>query len=239
MMQAVVRERHRHVRADLRRRGGRQDRDRADHDRRGTARVVHRVRPGGRTRRSPSRSSSSTAATWATRPPAAGSPRRSPARSSRRRWERVMKPVADIALGARYRLASRIAVGGMGEVWVAHDLSLARDVAVKVLREEFAGDAGFLERFRAEARNAAQLSHQNIAQLLRLRRAGRLGVPRHGARARRADVGPAGPRADPARSAGCCRSSPRRPARCTPRTPRASCTATSSRATSCCPAPAA
>jgi serine/threonine-protein kinase len=76
-----------------------------------------------------------------------------------------VKPAADIALGARYRLVSRIATGGMGEVWVAHDLSLARDVAVKVLREEFAGDAGFLERFRAEARNAAQLSHQNIAQL--------------------------------------------------------------------------
>jgi serine/threonine-protein kinase len=76
-----------------------------------------------------------------------------------------MKPDVDVALGARYRLSSRIAVGGMGEVWVAHDLSLARDVAVKVLREEFAGDAGFLDRFRAEARNAAQLSHQNIAQL--------------------------------------------------------------------------
>lgn len=76
-----------------------------------------------------------------------------------------MKPAVDVALGRRYRLTSRIAVGGMGEVWVGHDLSLARDVAVKVLREEFAGDAGFLERFRTEARNAAQLSHQNIAQL--------------------------------------------------------------------------
>ena len=76
-----------------------------------------------------------------------------------------MKPVADIALGGRYRLVSRIAVGGMGEVWVGHDQALARNVAVKVLREEFAGDAGFLERFRAEARNSAQLSHANIAQL--------------------------------------------------------------------------
>ncbi len=76
-----------------------------------------------------------------------------------------MKPAINIALGSRYRLVSRIAVGGMGEVWIAHDLSLARDVAVKVLLEEFAGDAGFLERFRIEARNSAQLSHQNIAQL--------------------------------------------------------------------------
>ena len=68
-----------------------------------------------------------------------------------------------MALGGRYRLVRQIAVGGMGEVWVAHDLSLRRDVAVKVLREEFAGDPGFLERFRTEARNAASLSHPNIA----------------------------------------------------------------------------
>ncbi|MCU1431601.1 MAG: serine/threonine protein kinase, partial [Actinotalea sp.] len=76
-----------------------------------------------------------------------------------------MRPDTDVALGGRYRLVSRIAVGGMGEVWVGHDEALARNVAVKVLREEFAGDAGFLERFRAEARNSAQLSHPNIAQL--------------------------------------------------------------------------
>lgn len=76
-----------------------------------------------------------------------------------------MRPQTAVALGGRYRLVSRIAVGGMGEVWVGHDEALARDVAVKVLREEFAGDAGFLERFRTEARNSAQLSHPNIAQL--------------------------------------------------------------------------
>ena len=68
-------------------------------------------------------------------------------------------------LGDRYRLVRQIAVGGMGEVWVAHDESLARDVAIKVLREEYAGDPGFLSRFRTEARNSASLSHQNIAQL--------------------------------------------------------------------------
>lgn len=76
-----------------------------------------------------------------------------------------MKPAEGVALGDRYRLGTRIAVGGMGEVWVAHDTALSRDVAVKVLREEFAGDAGFLERFRTEARNSAQLSHPNIAAL--------------------------------------------------------------------------
>ncbi|EYR65057.1 serine/threonine protein kinase [Actinotalea ferrariae CF5-4] len=76
-----------------------------------------------------------------------------------------MKPTEGVALGDRYRLGTRIAVGGMGEVWAAHDTALGRDVAVKVLREEFAGDAGFLERFRTEARNSAQLSHPNIAAL--------------------------------------------------------------------------
>ncbi len=76
-----------------------------------------------------------------------------------------MRPTQGVALGGRYRLDRRIAVGGMGEVWVGHDLSLGRDVAVKVLREEFAGDAGFLARFRTEARNAASLSHPNIAAL--------------------------------------------------------------------------
>jgi len=74
-------------------------------------------------------------------------------------------PVEGLALHGRYRLVSRIAVGGMGEVWLAHDEALARNVAIKVLRSEFAGDAGFLERFRTEARNSARLSHPNIAAL--------------------------------------------------------------------------
>ncbi len=74
-----------------------------------------------------------------------------------------MKPQADLVLGNRYRLVELIAVGGMGEVWVAIDEHLGRRVAAKVLRPEFAGDAAFLERLRAEARNSAGLSHQNIA----------------------------------------------------------------------------
>lgn len=76
-----------------------------------------------------------------------------------------MKPVTGLTLGGRYRLERQIAVGGMGEVWVAHDTSLARDVAVKVLKEEYAGNEDFLDRLRTEARNSAGLSHTNIAQL--------------------------------------------------------------------------
>ncbi len=71
-----------------------------------------------------------------------------------------------LALGDRYRLERRIAVGGMGEVWQAYDESLTLPVAVKVLRDEYAGDTGFLARFRTEARNSAALSHPNIATLL-------------------------------------------------------------------------
>jgi serine/threonine-protein kinase len=70
-----------------------------------------------------------------------------------------------LALGGRYRLVERLAVGGMGEVWCAEDLVLGRSVAVKVLREEHAGDPTFRRRFREEAQHAAMLVHPNIAQV--------------------------------------------------------------------------
>ncbi|MFJ4108322.1 serine/threonine-protein kinase [Oerskovia enterophila] len=76
-----------------------------------------------------------------------------------------MRPVEGLWLGDRYRLVRRIAIGGMGEVWVAHDKALGREIAVKVLREEYAGNEDFLERLRTEARNSAALSHPNIAQM--------------------------------------------------------------------------
>ena len=76
-----------------------------------------------------------------------------------------MKPVRGLHLGNRYRLVRRIAVGGMGEVWVAADDALGREVAVKVLRSEYAGNEDFLNRLRTEARNSAALSHPNIAQM--------------------------------------------------------------------------
>jgi eukaryotic-like serine/threonine-protein kinase len=76
-----------------------------------------------------------------------------------------VRPVEGLALGDRYRLLRRIAIGGMGEVWVANDHALGREVAVKLLREEYAGNEDFLERLRTEARNSAALSHPNIAQM--------------------------------------------------------------------------
>jgi hypothetical protein len=74
-----------------------------------------------------------------------------------------MKPETDVLLGERYLLTTRIAGGGMGEVWGATDQVLGRSVAVKILRREYADDPTFLERFRNEARNAAGLSHSGIA----------------------------------------------------------------------------
>jgi hypothetical protein len=68
-------------------------------------------------------------------------------------------------LGDRYQLEERIAVGGMGEVWRAHDNVLGRSVAVKLLKSEYMSDPAFLERFRAEARHTAGLSHPGIASV--------------------------------------------------------------------------
>ena len=66
-------------------------------------------------------------------------------------------------LGGRYELRGLIAAGGMGQVWRGVDVLLGRPVAVKVLRSEFTGDPTFVARFRAEAQNAAALSHPRIA----------------------------------------------------------------------------
>ncbi|EQD36607.1 serine/threonine protein kinase, partial [mine drainage metagenome] len=54
-------------------------------------------------------------------------------------------------LGGRYQLDDRIGGGGMAWVWRAEDTLLHRAVAIKVLREEFAGDEAFVRRFRQEA----------------------------------------------------------------------------------------
>ncbi|WP_164740362.1 serine/threonine-protein kinase [Brachybacterium saurashtrense] len=76
-----------------------------------------------------------------------------------------MRTEAGLVLEGRYELTSLIATGGMGQVWKGRDQELDREVAIKVLREEYAGDEGFLKRFRAEARHTAALSHEGIAAL--------------------------------------------------------------------------
>ena len=76
-----------------------------------------------------------------------------------------MRPTAGLTFGGRYELSSRIAIGGMGEVWQATDLVIGRTVAIKILKDEYLGDPGFLERFRAEARHAALVNHEGIANV--------------------------------------------------------------------------
>lgn len=68
-------------------------------------------------------------------------------------------------LGGRYRLDERIATGGMGDVWRATDEVLTREVAVKVLLPSLLNEPGFVERFRAEARVVATLTHPNIVRV--------------------------------------------------------------------------
>ncbi|GHB56392.1 serine/threonine-protein kinase [Flexivirga endophytica] len=75
-----------------------------------------------------------------------------------------MSAVGDL-MGGRYRLTSRIAAGGMGEVWQARDEILGRTVAIKLLKEGLTDEEGFTERFRNEARLSAALAHGNIAQV--------------------------------------------------------------------------
>ena len=76
-----------------------------------------------------------------------------------------MRPTQGATFGGRYELDSRIAVGGMGEVWEATDHVIGRTVAIKILKDEYMGDPGFLERFRAEARHAALVNHEGIASV--------------------------------------------------------------------------
>ena len=76
-----------------------------------------------------------------------------------------MRPTQGVSFGGRYELQSRIAIGGMGEVWEATDHVIGRTVAIKILKDEYMGDPGFLERFRAEARHAALVNHEGIASV--------------------------------------------------------------------------
>ncbi len=68
-------------------------------------------------------------------------------------------------LGDRYTLVEALGGGGMAKVYLARDGALDRNVALKVLREQYADDEEFVERFRREAMSAAALNHPSIVQI--------------------------------------------------------------------------
>ena len=76
-----------------------------------------------------------------------------------------MRLLAEQVVDGRYTLIERIGSGGMADVWKAHDGDLGRDVAIKVLHENFARDTQFVERFRREASAAAGLQHPNVVSV--------------------------------------------------------------------------
>jgi serine/threonine-protein kinase len=75
-------------------------------------------------------------------------------------------PPPDLLLGqtikGRYRVLRKLGQGGMGSVYLAEQVSVARKVALKVLHGDFAADEDFVKRFRLEARLAASLNHRNV-----------------------------------------------------------------------------
>src|SRR5699024_3077984 len=155
--------RHRHRRGDRRRRGGRQDRHRAMGGGPHGPLLVRGVRTaggpedrgGGRGRGGRIR----LAHRGADRPGRDGG------------GDPAMRTEPGLVIEGRYELTSLIATGGMGQVWKGRDQELDREVAVKVLREAYAGGEGVLKRLRAAARHSAAaphtaaLSHHGIAAL--------------------------------------------------------------------------
>ena len=77
-----------------------------------------------------------------------------------------MSTLVGMCLNGRYRLDAQIGSGGMSTVYRAFDMTLERQVAVKLMHREIASDSDQLERFRREARAVAQLSHPHIVGVI-------------------------------------------------------------------------
>src|SRR5438034_5590535 len=74
-------------------------------------------------------------------------------------------PLRPNTLLGRYELRSLLGAGGMGEVYRAHDPTLGRDVAIKILPESWLADPDRLARFDREARILASLNHPHIGAI--------------------------------------------------------------------------
>src|SRR5271168_3718260 len=64
-----------------------------------------------------------------------------------------------------FRILRRLGQGGMGQVYLAEQLSLKRKVALKILRADLAANVASLQRFKAEAEAVAKVTHANIVQV--------------------------------------------------------------------------
>ena len=81
------------------------------------------------------------------------------------------QPAPGVRIGS-YEISAHIGSGGMGEVWRAHDTRLHREVALKILPDNFASDRERVLRFEREAQVLASLNHPNIGQIHHLVEAG-------------------------------------------------------------------
>lgn len=106
-------------------------------------------------------------------PPRAGETEMStplePAATATGQATNAQKAVASLKVGmkisGRYLLLSRLAIGGMGEVWQTLDEKTGERLALKILRPELAGKKLFLSRLQIEAYNASRVHHPNLAEV--------------------------------------------------------------------------
>jgi len=71
----------------------------------------------------------------------------------------------DLVLNNRYRVIKKLATGGMAYVYLGHDMTLDRTIAIKILKQGLSRDKDFREQFHQEAKAAASLSHPNIVTI--------------------------------------------------------------------------
>jgi beta-lactam-binding protein with PASTA domain/predicted Ser/Thr protein kinase len=74
----------------------------------------------------------------------------------------MAEPQQGTVVDERYRLDHKIGTGGMADVWLAEDMELDRQVAIKILHDKYAQDSEFVQRFQREAQAAAGLQHPNV-----------------------------------------------------------------------------
>jgi len=71
----------------------------------------------------------------------------------------------EILIAKRYKIIKKIASGGMADIYLGEDLKLDRQVAIKILSRNYAGDRNFVARFKSEAQVLAKLKHPNIVDI--------------------------------------------------------------------------